>query len=641
MPSSFCIAIGIFLSLNVSSVLCQEAAHHTRPALRAGRLRHNNYFNGRRVNTDDAWHRLAQEDLDHGDGDESIPTDDDDTDGGSDFVDLLRQTEPQYLLQQQQEVIDEMLTLAFSDISVAFNSLPPQTAVPTTIDDPPQSRNRTAAPTASPTTPTLLAEDDFVVTVQDQPVDINVLGNDFSASTTTIDDDSKNTTISNSTDPGGALSMPSGLSPTLTVGNFTEPLNGEAALNSDGTTIRYTPFTGYTNCPDQSKCSPVIPPDCFAYEACEATICVWAKVCVEVKPSFTPRPQDDVAITPQGEAIAIDVLANDISSVAERPLTLTNVTQPTNGTVQIFSPPNETYPQIIYSPSPGYNNCPNPNECSVISPLDCFEYQVCDAGDDSSSFCAWANACVEVIEAIVTSAPSPGPMTPFPTAAPTTTAPTSLPTLAPTLPCDMTPEQRAEEILFTLVDISSPALLSDPTTPQGRAFRWLVDEDAFYVCPSDNTCDVIQRFVLAVIYYSTVSAAIYYLSLRGRVVYHDVDLALPMPYLYSNILPLSFFFLVACFFLHCVMLKRMVQTGFSALGTALLRTIVVMISLSIRDSLVSLHLSQNATGQVYGAERIFVLRRLNLVRIINFYFIIILFDLEGFATLNDILLPPF
>lgn len=67
----------------------------------------------------------------------------------------------------------------------------------------------------------------------------------------------------------------------------------------------------------------------------------------------------------------------------------------------------------------------------------------------------------------------------------------------------MTAEDRAEEILFTLVDISSPALLSDPTTPQGRAFRWLVDEDAFYVCPSDNTCDVVQRFVLAVVYYST------------------------------------------------------------------------------------------------------------------------------------------
>lgn len=517
MPSLFSIAIGIFLSLTFSSAHCREATHNANQALRTRRLRHNN-FSGRHVNTADAFHRLAQEDLDHGDDDESIPTDGAVSDRGSEFVDLLRQTEPQYLLQQQQEVLDEMLTLALSDISVAFNSLPPQTAAPTTIGDPAQARNRTAVPTASPTTPTLRAEDDLVVTVQDQPVDINVLANDFSASTTNIDDGSKIATISNSTVPGDALSIPSDLSPTLTIGNFTKPLNGEAVLNSDGATIRYNPSTGYTNCPDQSKCSPAVPADCFEYEACKETTCVWAEVCVEVKPSFTPRPKDDVVLTLQGEATAIDVLANDIdlSSVAERPLTLTNVTQPMNGNVRIYTSPNDTYSQIIYSPSPGYFNCPNPNECSVVSPLDCFEYQVCDAEDDSSLFCAWANVCVEVIEAILTSAPSPSPTTPFPTVAPATTTPTFLPTLAPTLPCDMTPEQRAEEILFTLVDISSPALLSDPTTPQGRAFRWLVDEDAFYVCPSDNNCDVIQRFVLAVIYYSTVSTAI--LSLRGYLV---------------------------------------------------------------------------------------------------------------------------
>ena len=503
MPSSFSIAIGIFLSLNISSADCQEAAHRTNPALRTRRLRHNNNFNGRHVNTDNAWHRLAQEDLDHGDGDESIPTDDDDSDGGTDFVDLLRQTEPQYLLQQQQEAIDEMLTLALSDISVAFNSLPPQTAAPTTIGDPAQSRNRTAMPTAAPTTLSLRAEDDLAVTVQDQPVDINVLGNDFSAPSTTIDDGSKNATKSNNTDPGDALSIPSDLSPTLNVGNFTQPLKGEAVLNSDGATIRYTPSTGYTNCPDQSECSPVVPADCFEYEACQETACVWAEVCVEVTPSFIPQPRDDVAITPQGEAVTIDALANDIIGVTERPIVLVNVTQPTNGTARIYSPPNGTFSQIIYSPFPGYSNCPNPNECSVISPLDCFEYQVCDAEDDSPSLCAWANVCVEVIEAISTSAPSSGPTTSIPTAVPTTTSPTLTPTLTPTLPCDMTPEQRAEEILFTLVDISSPALLSDPATPQGRAFRWLVDEDAFYVCPSDNTCDVIQRFVLAVIYFST------------------------------------------------------------------------------------------------------------------------------------------
>ena len=511
MPSSYrtCIAIGVFLWLNLSLAHSQEtetansATTRANPTLRARRLRHNN-FNGRRVEADDVWHRLVEEGLDHGDGDAFFISAGAADEGGSDFVDLLRQTNPQYVMQQQQEAFDELLTLAFSDISIGFNSLPPPTAAPTTIGDPVQSRNRTSVPTASPTTPTtpsLRAEDDIVITTQDTPMDINVLENDFYA--TAINDDSKNITANSSTDPVDALAIPTEPSQTLTVGNFTKPLNGEATLNPDGTTIRYTPSFGYTNCPNQSECSPVVPPDCFEYEACAETTCVWAEVCVEVTPSFIPRPQDDIAITPQGGAVTIDVLANDIGSVSDRPILLVNVTQPSNGTVRIYEPSNGTSSQVIYSPSPGYSNCPNAIECSVIVPLDCFEYQVCDAADDYlSSSCAWANACVEVTKAF-TSAPSPGPTTPFPTEAPTTASPTSFPTLAPTLPCDMTSEQRAEEILFTLVDISSPVLLSDPTTPQGRAFRWLVDEDVFYVCPSDNTCDVIQRFVLAVIYFAT------------------------------------------------------------------------------------------------------------------------------------------
>ena len=384
MQSRYSLATGILFWLNIPSAHGQEAdiekspIKSATPALRTRRLRHNN-FNGRHVDTDSVWHRLAQEDIDHGDA----VNPDDDVDGGSDFVDLLRQTNPQYVIQQHQDVFDEMLTRAFSDISVRFNSLPPQTAAPTTIGDPSQSRNRTAVPTSSPTPLGPRAENDVVVTSQDTPVDINVLGND-SYSATNNDNGSINT------DTGDALAIPS--APALIVGNYSNPLHGEATLNSDST-IRYTPSAGYSNCPDL---------DCFP-----------------------------------------------------------------------------------------------------IVPLDCFEYQVCGVVADSlPSSCAWANVCVEVTKT-ATSPPSPGPTTASPTAGPTTASPTLSPTLAPTLPCGMTAEDRAEEILFTLVDISSPALLSDPTTPQGRAFRWLVDEDAFYVCPSDNTCDVVQRFVLAVVYYST------------------------------------------------------------------------------------------------------------------------------------------
>lgn len=65
-----------------------------------------------------------------------------------------------------------------------------------------------------------------------------------------------------------------------------------------------------------------------------------------------------------------------------------------------------------------------------------------------------------------------------------------------------------------------------------------------------------------------------------------------------------------------------------------------MISHSTRHSLVSLHLSQNATGQVSGAVRTFVLRRLNLVRIIDLIYSH-LFVLEELATLIGIVLSPF
>ena len=411
MQSRYSLATGILFWLNISSAHCQEAGiensptKSATPALRTRRLRHNNYFNGRHVDTDSAWHRLAQEDIDHGDA----VNPDDDVDGGSDFVDLLRQTNPQYVIQQHQDAFDEMLTRAFSDISVGFNSLPPQTAAPTTTGDPSQSRNRTAVPTASPTPLGVRAENDVVVTSQDTPVDINVLGND-SYSATNNDNESINA------DTGDALAIPS--APTLTVGNYSKPLHGEATLNSDST-IRYTPSAGYSNCPDPD-CFPIVPLDCFEYQVCGVVAdslpssCAWANVCVEVIKTATspPSPGPTTAFPTVGPTTASPTLS-------------------------------------------------------------------------------------------ATSPPSPGPTTASPTAGPTTASPTLSPTLAPTLPCDMTAEDRAEEILFTLVDISSPALLSDPTTPQGRAFRWLVDEDAFYVCPSDNTCDVVQRFVLAVIYYST------------------------------------------------------------------------------------------------------------------------------------------
>eukprot|EP00957_Ditylum_brightwellii_P145383 11071092-Ditylum_brightwellii.AAC.2 len=38
-------------------------------------------------------------------------------------------------------------------------------------------------------------------------------------------------------------------------------------------------------------------------------------------------------------------------------------------------------------------------------------------------------------------------------------------------------------------------------TPQGKAFEWILDNDPLYLSPADN--NFIQRFVLAVLYFST------------------------------------------------------------------------------------------------------------------------------------------
>ena len=58
-------------------------------------------------------------------------------------------------------------------------------------------------------------------------------------------------------------------------------------------------------------------------------------------------------------------------------------------------------------------------------------------------------------------------------------------------------------MLLTLVsDISAQSLVQNSGTNENRAFRWLVDDDEARVCPED-TIDVVQRYVLALLYFST------------------------------------------------------------------------------------------------------------------------------------------
>ena len=61
-------------------------------------------------------------------------------------------------------------------------------------------------------------------------------------------------------------------------------------------------------------------------------------------------------------------------------------------------------------------------------------------------------------------------------------------------------EQRSEDIRANILTVSEEALLDDPLTPQGQALAWLIEDDDRLLCPPD---DLIQRWVMAVIYFST------------------------------------------------------------------------------------------------------------------------------------------
>ena len=51
------------------------------------------------------------------------------------------------------------------------------------------------------------------------------------------------------------------------------------------------------------------------------------------------------------------------------------------------------------------------------------------------------------------------------------------------------------------MEISDPTALSTTGTPQNLAQNWLINLDPYYVCPLDDK--LVQRYVLAVFYYST------------------------------------------------------------------------------------------------------------------------------------------
>eukprot|EP01082_Thalassiosira_pseudonana_P000083 g127.t1 g127 contig1:303470-306620(-) len=96
--------------------------------------------------------------------------------------------------------------------------------------------------------------------------------------------------------------------------------------------------------------------------------------------------------------------------------------------------------------------------------------------------------------------PTEAPVTPVPTS-----EPTSMPSDSPSWPysCGILPCDRSKALRELYSTISDPSLFDDPTTPQSLALDWITNHDSMTVCPQDDSCHAIQRYVLAVFYFST------------------------------------------------------------------------------------------------------------------------------------------
>ena len=171
----------------------------------------------------------------------------------------------------------------------------------------------------------VIANNDQDETDLNTPVTINVFGND--------------------TDPEGD---------TFTVTTFTQPTNGTVVYNNNGT-FTYTPDTDFTGT------------DVFTYTICDngnPVACDEATVVVTVTaPENTVIADNDQDETTVNTPVVIEVLTNDTDPQGDN-FTVTNVTNPTNGTATIN--PNGT---ITYTPNTDFTG------------TDVFTYTICDNGN--------------------------------------------------------------------------------------------------------------------------------------------------------------------------------------------------------------------------------------------------------------------
>ncbi|RMB56458.1 tandem-95 repeat protein, partial [Dokdonia sinensis] len=166
------------------------------------------------------------------------------------------------------------------------------------------------------------AEDDTATTDEDTPVDISVLDNDDL-----------------------------GTEPT-TITDVTDPANGTVTINGDGT-VTYTPDADFSGT------------DTFEYTITDDNGNT-STATVDVTITATPDAEDDIATTDEDTPVDISVLDND--DLGTEPTTITDVTDPANGTVTINGDGT-----VTYTPDPDFSG------------TDTFEYTITDDNGNTST----------------------------------------------------------------------------------------------------------------------------------------------------------------------------------------------------------------------------------------------------------------
>jgi hypothetical protein len=101
-----------------------------------------------------------------------------------------------------------------------------------------------------------------------------------------------------------------------------------------------------------------------------------------------------------------------------------------------------------------------------------------------------------------TVAPTRERVTPSPSAAPTTPAPTITPRPSPS-PTELCYDSTLEEFLLEILSpITNPSILQDPSTPQGMAFDYMVNDDPYLRNPCGKPT-IEERYGLTTLYFAT------------------------------------------------------------------------------------------------------------------------------------------